>query len=82
MAPNPLPVSHIKQAPGLCGAATAQMMLHYKNLAGKTLAVQLAIFTDIQNATTGARPPDSQVKTHECPKWPKQMCGKCTGEPK
>ena len=54
--PIELPVSHIKQAPGLCGAATAQMMLHYKGLAGTTPAVQLAIFTDIQNATPGMRP--------------------------
>ena len=82
MASIELPVSHIKQAAGLCGAATAQMMLHFKHLAGNTQQVQDDIFEEIQDATGGVRPPDSQVKTHECPQWATQMCGKCTGEPK
>ena len=66
----------------MCGAATAQMMLHFKGLAGSSPAVQQQIFTDIQNATAGMRPPSSQVRSHECPSWASQMCAKCTGEAK
>lgn len=75
-----LPITHIRQAPGLCGAATAQMILHAKNLVGATPADQTSLFADIQNETQGTRP--ANVHPHDCPAWSKQLCTKCEGEPR
>lgn len=75
-----LPITHIRQAPGLCGAATAQMILHAKGLAQNTPADQQALFAGIQAATQGTRP-TRNVAAHDCPQWPSQLCKKCPGEP-
>jgi hypothetical protein len=75
-----LPITHIRQTPGLCGAATAQMILHAKNLVGATQADQDALFVDIQGKTQGVRP--ANVHPHDCPGWAKQLCTKCEGEPR
>lgn len=75
-----LPITHIRQTPGLCGAATAQMILHAKNLVGGTQADQDALFVDIQNETHGTRP--ANVHLHDCPAWASQLCTKCEGEPR
>ena len=80
MATVELQVTHISQDPGLCGAATAQMILHSQSLAGATMAVQHQIFADIQTNTVGKRPPATKkIKTHDCPKWETQQCAKCAG---
>lgn len=80
MLPTVLPITHIRQAPGLCGAATAQMILHARNLVGVTQAEQDALFVDIQTETHGVRP--AQAQRHDCPAWASQLCTKCQGEPR
>ena len=80
MATIELQVTHISQDPGLCGAATAQMILHSQGLAGATMAVQHQIFADIQTNTVATRPAATKkIKTHDCPKWATQKCAKCAG---
>lgn len=79
MAVVQLPIVHIRQAPGLCGAATAQMILHAKGLAVTTPADQQALFGAVQAATQFARP-TRNVARHDCPAWPGQLCTKCPGE--
>ncbi len=80
MATVELPVTHISQDPGLCGAATAQMILHSQGLAGATKAVQHQIFADIQTNTTGKRPTKKKIKTQDCQEWDTQECAKCAGD--
>lgn len=80
MAAVQLPIAHIRQAPGLCGAATAQMILHARGLAQNTPADQTALFGGIQANTQFARP-TRNVAVHDCPQWPGQLCTKCPGEP-
>jgi hypothetical protein len=75
-----LPITHIRQAPGLCGAAAAQMILHAKNLVAATQDAQDLLFKDIQNETQGTRP--ANVHRHDCPGWSTQLCTKCEGEPR
>ena len=76
-----LTVTHIAQAPGLCGAATAQMMLHFKGMAAATPAVQQQIFTEIQVRTQGMRP-DGNIRDHDCLPWATQLCDRCQGDPR
>lgn len=73
-------VTHISQDPGLCGAATAQMILHSQGLAGATKAVQHQIYEAIQLNTTAKRPTTKKIKTQDCPEWDTQKCAKCAGD--
>ena len=79
MATVELPVLHISQDPGLCGAATAQMILHSQGLVGATKAAQHQIFAAIQLNTTAKRPTTKKIKTQDCPEWDTQKCTKCAG---
>jgi hypothetical protein len=74
-----LAVTRIVQKPGLCGAATAQMILHFTSMVGTTQNVQLALWAKIQANTNGNRPA-AAVNPHDCPAWPTQLCDKCAGE--
>lgn len=76
-----LPVVRFEQKPGLCGAATAQMILHYKNQIGNQLADQATLWAAIQSSTGGTRPlsPPASVAAHDCPQWTTQQCDKCQG---
>lgn len=75
-----LPIAHIRQKPGLCGATTAQMILHAKGLVTDTEADQVALNKTIQDRTNFKRP-TKNVEDSSCPKWPEQLCTKCPGEP-
>ncbi|HVG83307.1 MAG TPA: hypothetical protein VM820_02275 [Vicinamibacterales bacterium] len=79
MPPVQLLVVRIEQRPGRCGAASAQMMLHFKGRIGASLADQDVLWAEIQQNTTGARP-SSNVRTHECPAWATMQCDRCPGE--
>ena len=76
-----LPVVRFVQKPGLCGAATAQMILHYKNLIGNQVADQDALWGLIKANTGGARPlsPPAIIAAHDCPAFATQQCDKCVG---
>lgn len=75
-----LSVVRFEQKPGLCGAATAQMILHYKNRIGSQPADQNALWAAIQSSTGGARPgPPASIAAHDCPQWKTQQCDKCDG---
>jgi hypothetical protein len=76
-----LPVVRFVQKPGLCGAATAQMILHYKNLIGNQVADQDALWAQITTNTGGARPlsPPANIASHDCPPFATQQCDKCVG---
>lgn len=76
-----LPVVRFEQKPGRCGAATAQMILHYKNRIGNLPADQDALWAAIQSSTGGSRPasPPASIAAHDCPQWTTQQCDKCLG---
>jgi len=76
--PVELNVTRIEQKPGLCGAATAQMILHYKGLIGTSGADQDTLFAAIQANTGGVRP-RGDINPHDCPQWPTQECTRCAG---
>lgn len=75
-----VPLTHIRQKPGLCGAATAQMILHSQGLAGISIDEQELIFGEVQ-ANTSATRPTRNVRPHDCPGWDAQKCTTCAGEP-
>ena len=79
-----LPVVRFQQAPGLCGAATAQMILHYKGKIGNQVADQNTLWGKIQANTFGKRPkvPPAKIVAHDCPKFRDQQCDKCKGAKK
>jgi hypothetical protein len=76
-----LPVVRFEQKPGRCGAATAQMILFFKNLTGNQVSDQDALWAQIQANTAGARPasPPAHIDATDCPKWSTQQCDKCPG---
>lgn len=76
-----LPVVRFEQKPGLCGAATAQMILHYKNLIGNQVADQDTLWGQIKTNTGGSRPlsPPANIAAHDCPAFATQQCDKCVG---
>jgi hypothetical protein len=78
--PVTLPVTRFEQLPGLCGAATAQMILHFKGKAGSSLQQQRDLFEGIKTNTAGRRPRRGCVKLHDCPAFPNQKCARCEGE--
>jgi hypothetical protein len=79
-----LNVVRFEQKPGLCGAATAQMILHYKGLIGNTVADQNTLWGKIKVNTVGPRPTSKKAKftAHDCPKFTQQKCDKCQGATK
>src|SRR6478735_9102203 len=81
MAVVELIVERFEQRPGRCGAATAQMILFYKNLVGSQITVQDALWTQIQGNTGGVRPasPPAVIGTTDCPTWSTQQCDQCGG---
>ena len=83
MAIVDLSVVRFEQKPGRCGAATAQMILHYKNLIGSQTTDQDTLWALIQANTGGARPasPPASIQPHDCPQWISQQCDKCRGAP-
>ena len=79
MAVIELAVQRFEQRPGRCGAATAQMILFYKNLVGSQIDVQDALWTQIQDNTGGARPSGVDIQATDCPTWLTQQCDQCGG---
>jgi hypothetical protein len=76
-----LGVQRFQQRPGRCGAATAQMILFFKNLVGDQLGDQDALWALIQGHTGGVRPmsPPATIDATDCPTWPAQQCDRCPG---
>ena len=74
-----LNVVRFVQKPGLCGAATAQMILHYKGRIGNKVADQNTLWGKIKANTGGSRPKGVIIAAHDCPVFDKQQCDKCDG---
>ena len=64
-----LKVVRFPQKPGLCGAATAQMILFYKGLIGNQVTDQDNLWTLIQGHTVGPRPTGVSIAPTDCPTW-------------
>ena len=71
-----LPVNWFEQLPGLCGAATAQMILNSKGLVGTLEADQQTLWTRIQTNTAGIRPA-GEILGQDCPEFANQICERC-----
>lgn len=76
--PIVLPVTRCEQLPGLCGAATAQMILHFKGLTGPTVETA-SIVAEIQANTAGQRP-RGKIHEHDCPAFDNQKRERCTND--
>jgi hypothetical protein len=76
-----LKIVRFEQKAGLCGAATAQMILFYKKLIGDQVSDQDALWATIQAKTIGVRPPSppASIQATDCPTWPTQQCDRCAG---
>ena len=74
--PIVLDVTRCEQLPGLCGAATAQMILHFKGLTSSTVEIQRALWEQIQANTAGQRP-RGKIHEHDCPAFDNQKCERC-----
>jgi hypothetical protein len=78
---NPVivPVTQIQQLPGLCGAASAQMILHARGVIGTSQPEQLAVWADIKNNTPRPGKNPGGRKCTGCLPFPNQICEACKG---
>ncbi len=76
--PNPLPVVWLPQKPGLCGAATAQMILHARGIVGAGLNDLDSLWVQIK-ANTSLEPPGDAKQTglSPCGHFKLQICESC-----
>ena len=75
--PVVLPVTQIRQLPGLCGAASAQMILNARGVIGTSDPEQLALWADIQNNTPPPAKHPGGRKCTGCLPFANQICERC-----